>query len=694
VSFGFLAPAALALGLLLAGPILAHLNRRPPNREQLYGPMILLRRLEKRLRRRRQVRDPLLLALRLLCVALVVAALTRPELRLPGAEVDPSGPATAVLVIDNSLSMNQRRGGPEGGEATLLAAARAAAVDWLRKAPEGSRIGLVTAGGEASRSTPELVGDHDTVAALVEAIPQSQGTTDLAGGLREARRMLGGKGGAILVFTDEAGPDAVARTRDEVGLIAAQGASLLPQVLRPAAVENLVVTEARYGEGLEGGTVRITVRNFGPSSREAPLVVRLPGGAEIAAFVTVPAEGEAEAAVTVPRVTEGGVATVEVQDPALEADNHFAFHLPRVGASRVVVVDGDPGSTPVASEVYFLERALAPWGMSGGGVNVLPEVTSTAGLGKLDASTHRVVFLANVADPETHSSAVIDFVRAGGGLVVSLGDNTTAQRMNETYGALLPSPLRELKSLGPSMAESPRIELPDTQAELFRPFSRGGRGSFTAAHVRKLFTVEPTEGDPSVRVLLRLQGGAPLLIERAFGRGKVLLWTSSIDLGWTDFPLQAAYMPWVQRLITYLGGEAGGSGERRTALVGEAQSHSVADASVSLSVEGPEGPVPAPFRDGALRFVPTRAGAYAVLSPGAPPLAWIAVNSDRAESDIRPGPALDQLAAELAPERYLRRIDLGPFLLAGALALALVQALISALLLRRDDAAGANAHVS
>ena len=46
------------------------------------------------------------------------------------------------------------------------------------------------------------------------------------------------------------------------------------------------------------------------------------------------------------------------------------------------------------------------------------------------------------------------------------------------------------------------------------------------------------------------------------------------------------------------------------------------------------------------------------------------------------------------PQLALRRIDLGPFLLAGALALALVQALISALLLRRDDAAGANAHVS
>ena len=55
-----------------------------------------------------------------------------------------------------------------------------------------------------------------------------------------------------------------------------------------------------------------------------------------------------------------------VEDAHLELDDTRYFHLPRVGASRVMVVDGDPGATAMASEVYFLERALAPWGGSRG----------------------------------------------------------------------------------------------------------------------------------------------------------------------------------------------------------------------------------------------------------------------------------------------------------------------------------------
>ena len=44
---------------------------------------------------------------------------------------------------------------------------------------------------------------------------------------------------------------------------------------------------------------------------------------------------------------------------------NFHFHLPRIGASRVLVVDGDPGAASIDSEVYFLERALSPLGAGG-----------------------------------------------------------------------------------------------------------------------------------------------------------------------------------------------------------------------------------------------------------------------------------------------------------------------------------------
>ena len=84
MNVALLAPLALGLLALVAGPVLAHLARRQPTRRIEFGAMMLLQRVQKRLRRRRRLQDPWLLLLRVLAVLLAVLAATRPELRWPG----------------------------------------------------------------------------------------------------------------------------------------------------------------------------------------------------------------------------------------------------------------------------------------------------------------------------------------------------------------------------------------------------------------------------------------------------------------------------------------------------------------------------------------------------------------------------------------------------------------------------------
>jgi hypothetical protein len=687
VSLAFLAPAALALLALLAGPVVAHLTRRRPTRRVDFGAMMLLRRVQKRLRRRRRVRDRVLLALRLLALALVLIAVGRPELRWPGSPVESGDTGPVVVVLDNSLSMDLRMDlGLGAGDDTLFSEARAEAVMLVRDLPEGARVAAVTMGGTAMALSAELSDDRGGVAAALERVQQGQGATDLTGGLRAARRMLGGKGGRVVVFSDEAGPIAVPAAEDEIKLLGEQGCALERRVVRASTTGNVTVVDARYGEGLEGGSVRVRLANFGAEDVELPVVVSLPDGTEITAFAEIPAGGETEEVVTVPRVSAGGVATARVQDPLLDADDAFAFHLPRVGASRVVVVDGDPGATPTASEVYFLERALAPWGAAGaqrGGV--LPDVTTPGGLHKLDPDVHRVVFLANVSDPGPVATVLTDFVRRGGGLVISLGDNATASRYNGPLGGLLPAPLRRPRALVAPGEDGEPTALPDTSLSLFRPFARGGRAAFSRVAWHQLFTLEPVEDTDKVRTLLRTESGVPLLLERRVGLGKVLLFSGTLDLGWGSFPLQSAYMPFVQRLVGYLGGEAGTGGERRSALVGEAVQIGLPDGVLDVTIEGPGGAVEARVRDGLVRFVPQRSGAYVIESPGAPPLAWVAVNTDPVESDVRPGPSLAETAARVDPERFLQRFALGPWLLVAGLLFVLLSVVFAFFLGRRPE---------
>lgn len=683
MSGALLAPAALALGVLLVGPVLAHMARQQPVRRVPFGAMMLLRRLVRRLERRRRIRDLLLLLLRLLAVLLVVLAVTRPELRWPGGAPELGGTGAVVVVLDNSLSMDLREAG-QSAEETALSRARTEAVDLVRGLPPGTQVGAVTIAGAAERLTPTLSSDPDAVAASLARVQQSQAGTDLRGGIREARRLLAGQGGEVVVFTDEAGPVAVPAATDELSLLTEQGGALVPRSQRTEDAANVAVVDARYGSGPEGGSVRVRVANYGPAEVEVPVTVELPDGTEITAFVVIAPGETAEEAVTVPRVSDGGVGLARVQDGRLAADDAFAFHLPRVGASRVLVVDGDPGPTPTASEVYFLERALAPWGasaaMQGG---VLPELTSPSGISALDPEEHRVVFLANVSEPAPLAARLIDFVRSGGGLVIGLGDNVTAERYNGALALLLPAPLRRVRSLANPGEEGVGTELPDVGLELFRPFARGGRTAFGKVRWRRLHTLEPYDESDQVRTLLRTRTGIPLLVERRLGQGRVLWLTGTFDRDWGDFPLQAAFMPWVQQVVRYLGADTGGGGLRETGRVGETQTVTLPEGVLDVSVTGPGGAVPAQVRGSTVSFEPIKAGAYLVETPGAPPLAWVAVNVDPQESDVRPGPSLIETAAEIDPERFLVRLDLGEGLLGGALLLALLQALVASR--RRED---------
>ena len=67
---------------------------------------------------------------------------------------------------------------------------------------------------------------------------------------------------------------------------------------------------------------------------------------------------------------------------------------------------------------------------------------------------------------------------------------------------------------------------------------------------RSLYTVLPREG-AAMETALSFQNKIPAVIESTIGRGKVLLYVTSIDRDWNDFPIQPTFLPWVQRWIKY-----------------------------------------------------------------------------------------------------------------------------------------------
>ncbi len=707
MNFSLLSGSSLAMSLLVLGPLLAHLASRRPVQRRAFGAMMLLRRVSRKLRRRRRIRDPVLMILRMALVLLMVLAAAHPVLHLPRQPAELGSSGRLVVIVDNSMSMSApasagaaATGQTQDQSATLLSTARSQAAESIRRLPSGVQVGLVTtAGGPGSpsgntgalRLTPTLTDATKRVARMAESIPPTFEATDLTGALRQSRALLAGEPGEVLVFSDEAGPTLLSSSLEEMERLLASGSTVIPRKLTAQNNDNLCIASTQYAEGIEGGSLKVQVLNFGSRQVEATLSVRLPDGREMNAFVDLPAAqepahpsetdlpgppGRAQELFTIPPEVQGGIASVHVLDSGLQQDDYRYFHLPRVGASRVLLVEGDPGASPTRSETYFLERALAPWGGKRSGVT--PDIIGPAGMESLDPRRHRVVILANVSEPGPLAADLNAFVRAGGGLVITCGDNILPQRYNSALGSLLPAMFRESRNLVGRNALGVSVQPPDTGVPFFSPFGKKGTGSFALVHFYRLMTFEPLLRDRDSRILLAMENGMPLLLESRVGRGRVLVLAGTVDLAWGNLPVQAVFVPLVQRIIAFLGAQGGESASFHSGTTGQTLSIPLPHRRLSPSVQGPDGnTVPSTVSGGRLLFTPRTPGAFIVHLPGSSPLAMVAVNTPAPESDLRPYGSLKELEASVDPTLFQSQVELGPWLLITALVLLLLQALVA-----------------
>jgi|GEM_PF-5867635 len=184
-------PLALAALPLAALPLIIHWLTRGRVREQVFPPLALLQRIHAGRARRSQLREKIILLLRLLAIALAIFAMA--GLAWRGDLGSANRPL--VVVVDASASMQQVVGG-----ASAFAQARGAATSLLDDA--GSRAVGVIISGKPLRSSGDLaVGGGEALARLAEAtVTTSDGAP--AAALSEALRVLGPAGGDVVFVTD------------------------------------------------------------------------------------------------------------------------------------------------------------------------------------------------------------------------------------------------------------------------------------------------------------------------------------------------------------------------------------------------------------------------------------------------------------------------------------------------------------
>jgi hypothetical protein len=239
---------------------------------------------------------------------------------------------------------------------------------------------------------------------------------------------------------------------------------------------------------------------------------------------------------------------------------------------KILIVDGDPQTSLVQSESFFLTRALNP----GGGKDssfFLPTVIIPESLNSVSLKSYQAIIFCNVpVIPDAILPRLREYLLRGGGLFLFLGDRVRVDDYNrKLFNApppILPDRLGEKRVIfGSKGEEIGTVNV--THPSLKSLAGKVLETSLKSAKVNGYFRTR-ISGASS---LLTLANGDPLLVEKKVGPGRVLLFTTSADLEWSDLPFKTVYLPLMQSLVSYLSGNNRGSADTGT-TAGAARSFS------------------------------------------------------------------------------------------------------------------------
>lgn len=559
---------ALLGGLaLLAAPILAHLMQRRARRPIVFPSILFLQECAAQHSRLHRLKRLILLALRMLAVAGIVLAFTRPVwLSAQFAGRDSREAAAAVVVlVDASLSASQQSSA--GSVFPRLTGSAARILDEIRS---GVDLANVVVADDSPRAVfPRMTLNLSALQSELQTLQPTQARADFDAAIAVAARLLETHEGPsrLIVLTDF-------QATNWSEALAESGTKLLPPKTDVTLADVAGGPEANLGLSqpecfpaipAEGQTVDLSVKIQNASETTQQAVVSL----EIASLSGGPRVTEEQTIVLPPRQSRRAVFSVVPPAGALQATtfrltgadslpgDNTAFLI--VGSAQpvpVLVVSDDAPEEP-GTAAYYLTRALAPReGLEDVGAvdRLAVRHVSAARLTADDLKGVSAVFLGYLGVLREETGRLLaDFVRNGGGLVLFCGegpaDRNVAILNQASNGLMVPWQLVSHRTLG--RGEPPlRISSGRWQSKWFREFDERSQLAIREIGFRSVWTAAAPSGDSEV--LLLFSDGRPALGARSYGRGQFVIANFSPEVVSSDLGKHGPFVAMTQILAATL----------------------------------------------------------------------------------------------------------------------------------------------
>ncbi|MGA2741589.1 MAG: BatA domain-containing protein [Bryobacteraceae bacterium] len=596
---GLLTPLALA-GLVAVGlPVWLHLLRKHKTTPLPFASLMFFERRTQSSIKHRRLQYLLLLALRAAVIALLAFAFARPFLHSRLAALA-GGPKLTVLAIDNSFSMR---------DGDRLARTKREAADVASKLRDQDKLQVLAFGSQV-----HVMGDSAAAIQTIQPTDTRSSYAELSRALRSIAQSSRLPVEAHL-FSDMQKSSLPAnfadlRLGESVRLIAH------PVADRRAAnfaVESVNAPRRVYGSGK--ARVEATIAGYGTDQVKRRVSLVLNGREIDSKTVDVPAGGRA-AAEFLPADLPFGLNRGEVRIDSgdnLPDDDRFYFSVERAEARRVLFVHEGRNQR----DALYFRTALEAAAESAYALDAVPVEQS----GNLDLHKYAFVVLSDVGSlPASFETALRDYVRAGGSLLVALGRE---------------SALRNRVPVFDEAVVEPRYYGRDGALFQSAAWLDAGHPSIHNAQrwddVKFYQAVRVNPG--AARVAARLGDDTPLLLDKQIGEGRALVFASTFDNISNDFPLHASFVPFIEHTANYLARQEEGPSNY---LVGSyLELRQAKQQGAAVEVLDPKGERALTLDEAArAQNMPlTMAGFYDVKRPnGRHEL--VAVNADRHESDL------------------------------------------------------------
>jgi hypothetical protein len=526
----FLAPAFLAGLLAVAVPVIIHLINRERKVVVEFPSLMFLERIPYRSVRRQKIRHLLLLMMRCLALALLAAAFARPFFERRQAAIGSTGAREVVVLLDQSASMGY------GGRWDR---ARDAARKVVAGLSNGDRATLVLFANDASVAS-EPMSTPDRLVASINAAKLGSEATRYGPALKLAAQIVGASTlprREVVLISDY----------QKVGwanhneIVFPPGTKVTTVDLgggKPSDVGVAQVTTDRDSTGdRDHLTVAARLINTGSAAKTVTATLAIGGRDMQTQRATISPSSAAQVAFTriaVPNSATRG--TVKITPDSMPQNDVLNFVVAPDEGVQVLIVE--PANAR-ENQGLFLSRAL--------GIGDRPSFRVTEKtIGELtprDVDGRALVVLDEVAPPAgeigRHLRALLD---GGSGVVIVPGAAATATWPAE-WRALLPGTVGSVVDRTADAGGT--LSSLDYAHPIFELFNAPRSGDFSTARFYRYRLLTPQAG---AAVPARFDDGAPALVERAVGSGKIMMWASTFDSYWTNLPLQPVFLPFVHQL--------------------------------------------------------------------------------------------------------------------------------------------------